>query len=73
MKTREVCAVAHFKHGYLVDACAGGTYCAYESDAMTFATPQAAQEAMTAAELGKLGVDYEVVPLQEIERFKSLK
>jgi hypothetical protein len=65
MKRRERYAVCHFKHGWVIDLEAGGSYSYDELDAATFDTPGDAEKAMTAAELGKLGVDYEVVPLVE--------
>ncbi len=65
MKPREVYAVCHFKHGWLVDTCGGGTYSFEEADAVTYNTPGEAQEAMTAGELGELGRDYEVVPITD--------
>lgn len=65
MKTSERYAVCHFKHGWLADTCAGGAYVPREEDACTFDTPADAQHAMTAAELGRLGIDYEIVPMVE--------
>lgn len=65
IRTREVYAVVHFKHGWLLDTCAGGAYGQREEDALTFATWGEAEQAMTAAGLGELGVDYEIVPLQQ--------
>lgn len=62
-RTREVYAVWHFGRGYVVDTCAGGTYHGEESAACTWPTVAEAEAAMTGAELGKLGLDYEIVPL----------
>lgn len=64
-REREVYAVCHYKHGWLTDSCAGGSYSAYEHDAKTWPTPNEAEQEMTAAELGRVGVDYEIVPIVE--------
>lgn len=60
-----VYAVWHFKYGYLVDSCGGGTYHGEEVEAKTWPTAQEAEAEMTGAELGKVGIDYEIVPLVE--------
>ena len=69
---KEVYACWFFYRGFCTDTCAGGSFTFDhetkqpkwdEEAACEYATPQEAEEAMMAAELGKVGVDYEVVPL----------
>lgn len=63
--TRERYAVYRFGSGYVVDTCAGGTYADSEDDALTWSTVGEAEDAAAAADLGELGRDYEIVPLQQ--------
>ena len=59
--TREVYAVYRFGHGYVR---ADGTYSEGDENALTWSTVGEAEDAAAAADLGELGRDYEIVPLQ---------
>lgn len=75
MKLRLVYAVRSayldVERAWLIDTCAGGTWSANANDAVTFASPDAAVEALAAAEIDSDGYGYQpltIVPVTELAR-----
>lgn len=73
MKSREVYAVYHFDHGWLVDTCAGGKFTGFDTfdegqrEAKTWPDPGSCSRelAETDLELGALGKSFEIVPIEQ--------